>query len=88
LLLAIAEAPTMKNSKDGWEWTEIDFAKWRGAVNRRLKDIYAIGINDAGIDDAYLKSHWEEKEPPFEFVLWFGNKYDLDPRGVFGHLIK
>lgn len=78
----------MKNSTDGWEWTEIKFVKWRAAVNRRLKDIYAISVADAGIDDEFLKAHWEEKEPPFEFVLWFGNKYDLDPSESFGHLIK
>ena len=76
----------MKKPKDGWEWTGTSFAKWRLAVNRRLKRIYAIGINDAGIGDDVLKAHWEEKEPPFEFVLWFGNKYDLDPIGIFGHL--
>jgi hypothetical protein len=78
----------MKNSEDGWEWTEINFITWRVAVNRRLKNIYVIDLDEAGVDDEFLKSHWEEKEPPSEFVLWFGNKYDLDPSGVFGHLIK
>jgi hypothetical protein len=76
----------MKKPKDGWEWTETDFSEWRAAVNRRLKNIYAISLNDAGIEDDLLKSHWEEKEPPFAFVLWFGNKYDLDPSAIFGHL--
>jgi hypothetical protein len=41
----------MKKLKDEWAWTEISFASWRAAVNRRLKKIYAITINDAGIDD-------------------------------------
>ena len=78
----------MKNPKDYWAWTDISFAKWRDAVNRRLKKIYGITINHAGIGDQFLRSHWENKESPFEFVLWYGNKYDLDPAAVFGHSIK
>lgn len=69
----------MKSLKDGWSWSEIGFAEWRRAVDRRLKEIYAITIEDAGVDDDFLKPHWDGKEPPFEFVLWYGNKYDLDP---------
>jgi len=68
----------MKKLKDEWAWTEISSAKWRAAVNRRLKSVYAITINDAGIDDEFLTSHWELKQSPFEFVEWFGTKYDLD----------
>ena len=70
--------------KDGWEWTEPSFVNWRDAVNRRLEDIYLITIDDAGIDDERLLSHWEMKQPPYEFVEWFGNKYDLDPKSAFG----
>jgi hypothetical protein len=74
----------MKTSKDGWVWTDMSLARWRGWVNLRFRTIYGITINDAGIDDDLLKSHWEDKEPPFEFVLWFGNKYDLDPKSAIG----
>jgi hypothetical protein len=74
----------MKKLKDDWAWTEISFAKWRSAVNRRLKAIYAITINDAGIDDEFLASHWDMKQSPYEFVEWFGIKYDLDPKSVVG----
>jgi hypothetical protein len=74
----------MKKLKDEWAWTEISFAKWRAAVNRRLKNVYAITINDAGIDDEFLTSHWEMKQSPFEFVEWFGTKYDLDPKSAVG----
>jgi hypothetical protein len=74
----------MKAFKDGWTWTEVGFTKWRAAVDRRLEEIYLITIDDAGIDDDLLMSHWEDKEPPFEFVLWFGNKYDLDPKSAIG----
>jgi len=80
----IGEGFKMKKLKDEWAWTEISFAKWRAAVNRRLKSVYAITINDAGIDNEFLTSHWEMKQSPFEFVEWFGNKYDLDPKSAFG----
>ncbi|SED64542.1 hypothetical protein [Bradyrhizobium erythrophlei] len=76
----------MNSLEDGWAWTDMTFSEWSMAVNRGLKDIYAISIADAGIDRKLLKSHWEEKEAPFDFVSWFGNKYDLDPRQMFGHV--
>jgi hypothetical protein len=74
----------VKKLKDDWAWTEFSFAKWRDAVNRRLKEVYVITINDAGIDDEFLTSHWEMKQSPYEFVEWFGNKYDLDPKSAVG----
>jgi hypothetical protein len=74
----------MKNLKDGWSWTGADFVEWRRTVDKRLEEIYAITIADAGMDDEYLMSHWKDKEPPFEFVGWYGNKYDLDPKSAFG----
>jgi hypothetical protein len=70
----------MKTHKDGWSWAETEFAEWRLAVDQRLEEIYAITIEDAGVDDEFLRAHWEGKEPPFEFVVWYGNKYDLDPK--------
>jgi hypothetical protein len=73
----------MKNDNDGWSWTDLGFAEWRRAVDRRLEEIYVINIEDAVIDDEFLRAHWEEKEPPFEFVIWYGNKYDLDPKEAF-----
>ena len=74
----------MKPPKDSWAWEEISFAKWRRAVNRRLKDVYVITINDAGIDDERLFSHWQMKQLPYEFVEWFAIKYDLDPKYAVG----
>jgi hypothetical protein len=74
----------MAKSKDNWAWQEISFRKWRTAVDRRLRDIYVITIDDAGIEDERLISHWEMKQSPYEFVEWFGNKYDLDPKSAFG----
>jgi len=70
----------MAKSKDYWTWEEISFLEWRNAVDRRLQDIYITTIDDAGIEDERLTSHWEMKQSPWEFVEWFGNKYDLDPK--------
>jgi hypothetical protein len=74
----------LKQEPDGWEWRELSFAIWRGVVDRRLKDVYLIDIDDAGIDDERLTSHWEMKQPPYEFVEWFAIKYDLDPKSQLG----
>jgi hypothetical protein len=74
----------MKKPKDEWAWTEISFARWRVAVNRRLKEVYVITIDDAGIDDEFLTSHWEMKQSPYEFVEWYSIKYDLDPKSAIG----
>jgi hypothetical protein len=69
----------MNLHKDGWLWPEVDFPDWRRIVDLRLEEVYAITIEDVGFEDEFLKSHWEQKEPPFEFVRWFGDKYDLEP---------
>ena len=75
---------TMKTTTDNWTWQEISFSKWRSTVNRRLKDIYLITIDDAGIDDERLASHWQMKQAPYEFVEWYAIKYDLDPKHAVG----
>jgi hypothetical protein len=74
----------MKRIRDDWVWNEISLAEWRSAVNRRLEDVYLITIDDAGIEDDRLSSHWEMKQSPYEFVEWFANKYDLDPKSAIG----
>lgn len=66
--------------EDHWTWKEISLPRWRNAVNRRLKDIYLITIDDAGIDDEMLTAHWQMKQSPYEFVEWYAIKYDLDPK--------
>ena len=55
------------------------YRDWRDAVNKCLHQIYCVTIADAGIDEGYLIDHWQLNEAPFDFVKWFGNKYDLDP---------
>ncbi len=55
------------------------YLDWRDAVDERLNQIYCITIEDAGFGEDYLVDHWRSNEAPFEFVEWYGNKYDLDP---------
>jgi hypothetical protein len=58
---------------------EQDFSIWKGNVDRLMKLTYAITIEDAGIDDMFLRNHWEERMSALEFVNWFSAKYDLIP---------
>jgi hypothetical protein len=55
------------------------YPDWRDAVNQRLDQIYCITIDDAGVSEEHLIDHWQSNEAPFDFVEWFGSKYDLDP---------
>jgi hypothetical protein len=55
------------------------YRDWRDKVDKHLHQIYCITIEDAGFDEQYLIDHWQSNEAPFDFVEWFGNKYDLDP---------
>lgn len=74
----------MPEKIDHWSWNEMSFQEWRTVVNDRLLDVYLISIEDAGIDDEDLTPHWEMKQAPYEFVEWFGLKYDLDPKSAVG----
>ena len=55
------------------------FSDWREAVEGRLQEIYCITIADVGLSEEHLTACWLSNEMPFDFVEWFGNKYDLDP---------
>jgi hypothetical protein len=55
------------------------YSDWRNAVDSRLREIYSITIEDAGLDEEYLMKHWQSDETALEFVAWYGEKYDLDP---------
>jgi hypothetical protein len=70
----------MEEPKDNWAWVDISFIEWRKATDERLFDVYAITIDDSGVDDEYLLSHWQMKQSPYEFVEWYGIKYDLIDR--------
>lgn len=62
----------MEEPKDNWAWVDISFVEWRKATDERMFEVYAITIDDSGVDDEYLMPH--------EFIEWFGMKYDLTPR--------
>jgi hypothetical protein len=55
------------------------YGEWCNSVDNRLREIYCITIEDAGLDEDYLMKHWQSDETPLEFVEWYGEKYDLDP---------
>ncbi|MEP6838263.1 MAG: hypothetical protein ABJA75_09435 [Bradyrhizobium sp.] len=59
------------------------YIDWRNAVDERLQETYCITIEDAGFDEDYLIEHWQSNEAAFEFVEWYGNKYDLDPVTIY-----
>jgi hypothetical protein len=84
LLCSRNRAIAMPKPIDHWEWNDPTFAEWRHAVNARLKNVYLITIEDAGIDEQDLRSRWKRKEPPHNYVDWFALKYDLDLKSAFG----
>jgi hypothetical protein len=67
----------MSRNPEDTAQTTADFQNWHAEVNSRLVSIYCITIVDAGLDEQYLVEHWVSGEAPFEFVEWFGRKYDL-----------
>lgn len=54
------------------------------AADAVLSTIYGIDMNDAGLDDERLRTHWSSGETPNEFVHWFGQKYDLITKREIG----
>lgn len=70
----------MGKSQDAWSWVEVAFADWRNAVDGRMSNVYAVTLDEAGIDDDRLISHWEMKQSPYEFVEWLGVKFGLTSR--------
>lgn len=68
----------MPDSTLGKPLIKLDYPDWRRSVEQRLEKGYCVTITDVGFDEAYLVKHWEEDEPPFEFVEWLATKYDLD----------
>jgi hypothetical protein len=69
----------VESNADGWAFNGMSFSDWRRVVDEKLVADYGITIEDSGVDDDYLKTHWEMRQSPYEFVEWFGIKYDLDP---------
>lgn len=74
----------MTKAIDHWKWSEMSYAEWRNTVDQKLKDVYLISLDDAGVDDEYLTPHWKSKQAPYDFVEWYTLKYDLEPKSAFG----
>jgi len=53
------------------------FMPWREEVNRLLLRDYYVDLCMAGIDDDYLRVHYDMNQMPADFIGWFANKYDL-----------
>jgi hypothetical protein len=69
----------MRKDRGGRSQDRLNFSDWRKAVNQRLKGVYAISLRDVGMDDSYLKPHWQMQQSPNEFVEWYANRANLDP---------
>jgi|GEM_PF-5471810 len=53
------------------------FLPWREEVNRLLLRDYFVDLGMAGIDDEYLRVHYDINQMPADFIEWFATKYDL-----------
>ena len=53
------------------------FMPWREEINRLLLRDYFIDLGTAGIEDEYLREHYEMNQMPADFVEWFAIKFDL-----------
>lgn len=62
---------------DAWGRTMI-FTDWLHRTNEIMVKNYSVTLTDLGAhDDERLESAWKQGETPLEFVVWFGEKYDL-----------
>ncbi|GIK79789.1 MAG: hypothetical protein H3C55_14380 [Pseudorhodoplanes sp.] len=57
--------------------SDVNFDDWKSSVDRLMKIRYCIDTDDAGLDDDQLSRYWTQMSYPFEFVDWYGSKYDL-----------
>ena len=62
----------------------ISFIEWKRIVDRIMRTDYGIDTMAAGIDDDRLYQHWNEEQPPQDFVQWFAAKYDLTAVSEWG----
>ena len=54
-----------------------NFMPWREEINRLLLLDYFIDLGTAGIEDEYLREHYEMNQMSADFVEWFAIKFDL-----------
>jgi hypothetical protein len=55
-------------------------AEWSREANDLLLEVYAISLDDTGLEDSDLEACLDEGEAPSEFVERFAAKFDLTSR--------
>ena len=58
--------------------------RWAKRVGQLLAREYAITPDDAGLDQAVLDRHYDERSDPADFVRWFAAKFDLISKSELG----
>lgn len=54
------------------------FTDWLLRTNEIMVTNYSVTLAGLGAhEDERLEAAWKEGEAPLEFVVWFGEKYDL-----------
>lgn len=67
---------------------------WAVEVNWLMQEQFCIDLSDAGADRSDGLRYWKSGESPADFIVWFGEKYDLiardqwDPFGVARRAIR
>lgn len=56
---------------------DLPFIDYWNAVDREMLRVYAIDTEDAGTTAAMIAEAQDGGWTPKEFVVWFGEKYDL-----------
>ncbi len=61
----------------------LPFIVYWDAVDSLMEETYGIDTGDAGIDPDLIATAQEEGQSPEDFVLWFGERYNLTPLSEF-----
>lgn len=61
----------------------LPFIVYWDAVDGIMRETCGIDTGDAGIEPDLLAAAQDEGQSPEEFVLWFGEKYNLTPLSEF-----
>lgn len=53
------------------------FTAWKHEADAALRRGWVIGLEDAGVSDEELRTHFDDGEAAVRFAEWFADKYDL-----------